>query len=79
MSRAIFLSVLGRLEILAALTPKKWWRGDWRPGPRNVRFRFHHDPRVAGAGPLLQVSEIASPMTGGGSSRPMRDRRSLAA
>ena len=32
---------LGRLEILAALTPKKFWRGDWRPGPRNLRFRYH--------------------------------------
>ena len=31
----------GRLEVLAALTPKKFWRGDWRPGPRNVRFRYH--------------------------------------
>ena len=30
-----------RLEVLAALTPKKFWRGDWRPGPRNVRFRYH--------------------------------------
>ena len=30
-----------RLEILAALTPKKFWRGDWRPGPRNIRFRYH--------------------------------------
>ena len=32
---------LSRLEILAALTPKKWWRGEWRPGPRNIRFRYH--------------------------------------
>ena len=64
-SRAIFLSALGRLEILAALTPKKFWRGDWRKGPRNVRFRFHTDPRVAGAGPLLKANEIGSPMTGG--------------
>jgi hypothetical protein len=30
-----------RLEILAALAPKKFWRGDWRPGPRNIRFRYH--------------------------------------
>ena len=30
-----------RLEVLAALTPKKFWRGDWRPGPRNIRFRYH--------------------------------------
>ena len=30
-----------RLEILAALTPKKFWRGEWRPGPRNIRFRYH--------------------------------------
>ena len=29
------------MEVLAALTPKKFWRGDWRPGPRNVRFRYH--------------------------------------
>jgi hypothetical protein len=30
-----------RLEVLAALTPKQFWRGEWRPGPRNIRFRFH--------------------------------------
>ena len=30
-----------RLEVLAALTPKKFWRGEWRPGPRNIRFRYH--------------------------------------
>ena len=53
------------MEILAALTPKTFWRGDWRPGPRNLRFRFHTDPRVPGAGPLLKASEIGSPMTGG--------------
>ena len=29
-----------RLEILAALAPKKFWRGEWRPGPRNLRFRY---------------------------------------
>ena len=32
---------LHRLEVLAALTPKAFWRGDWRPGPRNIRFRYH--------------------------------------
>lgn len=55
-----------RLEILAALTPKKFWRGAWRPGPRNIRFRYHTNPQAAagGAGPLLKVSEIGSPMTG---------------
>ena len=53
-----------RLEVLAALTPKKFWRGDWRPGPRNVRFRYHHDPQEPGAGPLVKAEEIGSPMTG---------------
>jgi len=23
------------------LTPKTFWRGEWRPGPRNIRFRYH--------------------------------------
>ena len=29
-----------RLELLASLAPKKFKRGAWRPGPRNIRFRF---------------------------------------
>ena len=53
-----------RLEVLAALTPKQFWRGDWRPGPRNIRFRYHSDPKTPGAGPLVKASEIGSPMTG---------------
>ena len=53
-----------RLEVLAALTPKKFWRGDWRPGPRNIRFRYHTNPAVPGAGPLVKAAEIGSPMTG---------------
>ena len=64
-----------RLEVLAALTPKKFWRGDWRPGPRNVRFRYHSDPRAPGAGPLVKAGEIGSPMTGGGCLNPLPKRR----
>jgi len=49
-----------RLEVLAALTPKQFWRGDWRLGPRNIRFRFH----VSAFELLLRIS-FRPPRRGG--------------
>ena len=47
-----------RLEIIAALCPKRFKSsGLFRPGPLNIKFRFHHDPESAGAGPRLTELE----------------------
>ena len=59
-----------RLEVVAALAPKKFAGGGvlvtdaWRPGPRNVRFRFHHDPSDPGVGPLVTSKLLANPALG---------------
>ena len=53
-----------RLEILAGLAPKKFITAGWRPGPRNLRFRFHHDPTNAGIGPLLTSDLLKNPIVG---------------
>ncbi|KAH8066519.1 hypothetical protein JL722_966 [Aureococcus anophagefferens] len=53
-----------RLEILAALAPKKFSTGAWRPGPRSLRFRYHHDPRDAGVGPVLSPELLRDPTRG---------------
>ena len=47
-----------RLELLAALAPKKFATGVWRPGSVNLRFRYHHAPTDPGAGPLLQAEHL---------------------
>jgi hypothetical protein len=53
-----------RLELLAALAPKKFPTGTWRTGSVNLRFRFHNEPVDPGAGPLLRAEHILNPMTG---------------
>ena len=53
-----------RLEILCGLAPKKFTSGGWRPGPRNMRFRFHHDPSNAGIGPMLTSNMLRNPIDG---------------
>jgi hypothetical protein len=53
-----------RLELLASLAPKKFKRGAWRPGPRNIRFRFHHNPEDSGIGPLITAELLRNPMDG---------------
>ena len=53
-----------RLEMLAALAPKRYPTSVWRQGSVNLRFRFHHQPGDAGAGPLLCAEHILNPMTG---------------
>ena len=53
-----------RLEMAAGLAPKRFPSGAWRPGPRNVRFRFHADPDDAGIGPLLTSDMLNDPLQG---------------
>ena len=53
-----------RLEMLAALSPKRFPTGLWRQGSVNMRFRWHHNPADAGAGPLLCAEHILNPITG---------------
>jgi hypothetical protein len=53
-----------RLEMVAGLAPKKFSTGSWRPGPRNVRFTFHHDPSRAGIGPLFSADLLRNPLEG---------------
>ena len=47
-----------------ALAPKKFSTGAWRPGPRSIRFRYHHDPRDAGVGPALSPDLLRDPLAG---------------
>ena len=63
-----------RLELVAALCPKKFHGGskflpsdrqrNWRPGPIGLRYRFHHQPDVAGAGPVLGAHSLKDPRCG---------------
>jgi hypothetical protein len=53
-----------RLELVAALCPKRFRSGAWRPGPINLRYRYHHDPAAPGAGPPLGVDSLLDPRTG---------------
>ena len=54
-----------RVEVMAALCPKRTLTGRWRRGPINVRYRFHHDANDPGIGPLLAHSPLFNPMEGG--------------
>ena len=53
-----------RLEMLAALAPKRFITGGWRLGSVNLRFRMHHDPEDPGTGLLLCADHILNPLTG---------------
>ena len=53
-----------RLEVVAALCPKKYASGKWRPGPIGLRFRYHHDPDASGIGPIIKGSSLLDPLTG---------------
>ena len=53
-----------RLEMLAALTPKRFSTGAWRLGSVNLRFRMHHDPEDPGTGLLMRAEHILNPLTG---------------
>mmetsp|Transcript_32367 Transcript_32367/g.111933 ORF Transcript_32367/g.111933 Transcript_32367/m.111933 type:complete len:171 (+) Transcript_32367:1966-2478(+) len=49
---------------MAGLAPKRLPSGAWQPGPRNLRFRYHHDPDARGIGPLLHASMLLNPLEG---------------
>ena len=54
-----------RLELVAALSPKKWTSsGRFRPGPINMRFRYHSNPEDPGLGPLLSEEHLLDPREG---------------
>ena len=54
-----------RLEIVAALCPKRSALGSFtRPGPINIRFRYHHNPEDPGIGPIVTDEFILSPFDG---------------
>lgn len=54
-----------RLEVLAALCPKRTLLGKWRRGPVNTRFRFHHSPEVASPGDIITGANLRNPLDGG--------------
>ncbi|KAJ1452688.1 hypothetical protein M885DRAFT_619666 [Pelagophyceae sp. CCMP2097] len=57
-----------RLELCAALCPRRFGprvegrARAWRPGPCNVRFRYHHDPDLAGVGELVRGEHLLAPL-----------------
>ena len=53
-----------RLEVLAALCPKRTLRGRWRQGPLNTRFRYHHAPDNPGTGPRITAEALCDPLEG---------------
>ena len=53
-----------RLEMLAALAPKRFSTGAWRLGSVNLRFRMHHDPEDPGTGLLMRAEHILNPGIG---------------
>ena len=51
-----------RVELIAALCPKRFKSsGVFRPGPLNLRFRYHQNPNEAGAGPRITASDLLDP------------------
>ena len=51
------------LELIAALCPKRFASsGKFRPGPANLRFRYHHNPDDAGCGPALSTAHLLNPL-----------------
>ena len=51
-----------RVELVAALCPKRFKSsGVFRPGPLNLRFRYHQDPNEAGAGPRITAADLLDP------------------
>ena len=58
-----------RVELLAAMCPRysagKGVNSDsWRPGPLNLRFRFHHNPADSGIGPVIDKDMLWDPSKG---------------
>ena len=54
-----------RLEVVCALCPKRLGSSKtWKPGPLNLRFRYHHEPSDAGVGRLLTAADLLDPREG---------------
>ena len=54
-----------RLELVCALCPKRLGSSKtWKPGPLNLRFRYHHEPSDAGVGRLLTAADLLDPREG---------------
>ena len=54
-----------RLELVCALCPKRLGSSKtWKPGPLNLRFRYHHEPSNAGVGRLLTAADLLDPREG---------------
>ena len=54
-----------RLELVAALCPKRLGASRaWRPGPLNLRFRYHQSPSDAGVGRLITAADLLDPRKG---------------
>ena len=54
-----------RLELVCALCPKRLGSSKtWKPGPLNLRFRYHHKPSDAGVGRLLTAADLLDPREG---------------
>ena len=53
-----------RLELLAALVPKKFHEGGWRPGPISLTMRFHDNPEevLKTVGPALDETFLFNPL-----------------
>jgi len=54
-----------RLELVCALCPKRLGSSKtWKPGPLNLRFRYHHEPKDVGVGRLLTAADLLDPREG---------------
>ena len=54
-----------RLELVCALCPKRLGSSKtWKPGPLNLRFRYHQEPSDAGVGRLLTAADLLDPREG---------------
>ena len=54
-----------RLELVCALCPKRLGSSKtWKPGPLNLRFRYHHEPKESGVGRLLTAADLLDPREG---------------
>ena len=54
-----------RLEVVCALCPKRLGSSKtWKPGPLNLRFRYHQEPSDAGVGRLLTAADLLDPREG---------------
>ena len=66
-----------RVEMCAALAPRRVKSGHWHPGPREVNVRYHHDPESPGhTNYLVTTHNLRNPLAGCFSSED--DRISLA-